>query len=178
MNLQQMIEADLHCVHVSVLSNFFSVPLEIIFVCEEEDSLVSGKSPKPPAAPPSASGPRATRVSTKIVVYGPQDASSPHSQGPLCCTSSFTSICALALLFSLPEFLAFASSVRTLCKLCFVEKMYWKEKNLNQLIFFSTLAGFGRTFYMFLFDETDINFTKFQTIITATCVCPKSLKSR
>ncbi|XP_030292049.1 mitotic-spindle organizing protein 2 isoform X4 [Sparus aurata] len=45
-----------------------------------EDSLVSGKSPKPPAAPPSASGPRATRVSTKIVVYGPQDASSPHSQ--------------------------------------------------------------------------------------------------
>ncbi|KAI3361721.1 hypothetical protein L3Q82_002075 [Scortum barcoo] len=49
----------------------------------EEDSLVSGKSPKPPAAPPSASGPRATRVNTKIVVYGPQDASSPHSQGPL-----------------------------------------------------------------------------------------------
>ncbi|XP_019134152.1 mitotic-spindle organizing protein 2 isoform X2 [Larimichthys crocea] len=46
----------------------------------EEDSLVSGKSPKPPAAPPSASGPRATRVSTKIVVYGPQDANSPHSQ--------------------------------------------------------------------------------------------------
>ncbi|XP_008299415.1 mitotic-spindle organizing protein 2 isoform X1 [Stegastes partitus] len=46
----------------------------------EEDSLVSGKSPKPPAAPPSASGPRATRVNTKIVVYGPQDASSPHSQ--------------------------------------------------------------------------------------------------
>ncbi|XP_051267967.1 mitotic-spindle organizing protein 2 isoform X2 [Dicentrarchus labrax] len=45
-----------------------------------EDSLVSGKSPKPPAAPPSASGPRATRVNTKIVVYGPQDASSPHSQ--------------------------------------------------------------------------------------------------
>ncbi|XP_073333789.1 mitotic-spindle organizing protein 2 isoform X3 [Pagrus major] len=46
----------------------------------EEDSLVSGKSPKPPAAPPSASGPRATRVSTKIVVYGPQDANSPHAQ--------------------------------------------------------------------------------------------------
>ncbi|XP_059213852.1 mitotic-spindle organizing protein 2 [Centropristis striata] len=46
----------------------------------EEDSLVSGKSPKPPAAPPSASGPRATRVNTKIVVYGPQDASSAHSQ--------------------------------------------------------------------------------------------------
>ncbi|XP_047424951.1 mitotic-spindle organizing protein 2 isoform X1 [Mugil cephalus] len=46
----------------------------------DEDSLVSGKSPKPPAAPPSASGPRATRVNTKIVVYGPQDASSPHSQ--------------------------------------------------------------------------------------------------
>uniref|UniRef100_A0A7N6B5N3 Mitotic spindle organizing protein 2B n=1 Tax=Anabas testudineus TaxID=64144 RepID=A0A7N6B5N3_ANATE len=46
----------------------------------EEDSLVSGKSPKPPAAPPSASGPRATRVNTKIVVYGPQDTSSPHAQ--------------------------------------------------------------------------------------------------
>ncbi|KAF3701756.1 Mitotic-spindle organizing protein 2 [Channa argus] len=46
----------------------------------EEDSLVSGKSPKPPAAPPSASGPRATRVNTKIVVYGPQDSSSPHAQ--------------------------------------------------------------------------------------------------
>ncbi|XP_071398977.1 mitotic-spindle organizing protein 2 isoform X1 [Centroberyx affinis] len=46
----------------------------------EEDTLVSSKSPKPPAAPPSASGPRATRVNTKIVVYGPQDASSPHSQ--------------------------------------------------------------------------------------------------
>ncbi|KAF7644940.1 hypothetical protein LDENG_00213330 [Lucifuga dentata] len=39
----------------------------------EEESLVSGKNPKPPAAPPSASGPRATRVNTKIVVYGPQD---------------------------------------------------------------------------------------------------------
>ncbi|KAM9735332.1 mitotic-spindle organizing protein 2 isoform 2-T2 [Menidia menidia] len=45
-----------------------------------EDSLVSGKSPKPPAAPSSAPGPRATRVNTKIVVYGPQDASSSHSQ--------------------------------------------------------------------------------------------------
>ncbi|XP_034997702.1 mitotic-spindle organizing protein 2 isoform X2 [Hippoglossus stenolepis] len=46
----------------------------------EEDTLVSGKSPKPLAAPPSASGLRATRVNTKIVVYGPQDSSSPHSQ--------------------------------------------------------------------------------------------------
>ncbi|XP_071322794.1 mitotic-spindle organizing protein 2 isoform X1 [Trachinotus anak] len=46
----------------------------------EEDSLVTGKSPKPPPAAPSASGPRATRVNTKIVVYGPQDSSSPHSQ--------------------------------------------------------------------------------------------------
>ncbi|XP_034997705.1 mitotic-spindle organizing protein 2 isoform X4 [Hippoglossus stenolepis] len=45
-----------------------------------EDTLVSGKSPKPLAAPPSASGLRATRVNTKIVVYGPQDSSSPHSQ--------------------------------------------------------------------------------------------------
>ncbi|XP_031731041.1 mitotic-spindle organizing protein 2 isoform X2 [Anarrhichthys ocellatus] len=45
-----------------------------------EDSLVSGKSPKPSTAAPSASGSRATRVNTKIVVYGPQDASSPHSQ--------------------------------------------------------------------------------------------------
>ncbi|XP_068190970.1 mitotic-spindle organizing protein 2 isoform X1 [Antennarius striatus] len=40
----------------------------------EDESLASGKSPKPPAAPLSASGPRATRVNTKIVVYGPQDA--------------------------------------------------------------------------------------------------------
>ncbi|KAM3600315.1 uncharacterized protein V6R79_021428 [Siganus canaliculatus] len=48
----------------------------------DEDSVVSGKSPKPPAAPSSTSGPRATRVNTKIVVYGPQDASAPHSQGP------------------------------------------------------------------------------------------------
>ncbi|CAI5667542.1 unnamed protein product [Oreochromis niloticus] len=46
-----------------------------------EDSLASGKSPKPAAAPPSAAGPRATRVNTKIVVYSPQDTSSPHSQG-------------------------------------------------------------------------------------------------
>ncbi|XP_026212758.1 mitotic-spindle organizing protein 2 isoform X1 [Anabas testudineus] len=66
----------------------------------EEDSLVSGKSPKPPAAPPSASGPRATRVNTKIVVYGPQDTSSPHAQGSLCCTVSYTSICLLAFLIS------------------------------------------------------------------------------
>ncbi|KAM7368662.1 hypothetical protein PAMP_012975 [Pampus punctatissimus] len=40
----------------------------------EEDSLVSGKSPKLPAAAPTASGPRTTRVNTKIVVYGPPDA--------------------------------------------------------------------------------------------------------
>ncbi|KAM8828345.1 mitotic-spindle organizing protein 2 isoform 2-T2 [Spinachia spinachia] len=45
-----------------------------------DDSLVSGKSPKPPAAAPPASGSRAPRVGTKVVVYGPQDASSPHSQ--------------------------------------------------------------------------------------------------
>ncbi|XP_054468734.1 mitotic-spindle organizing protein 2 isoform X3 [Anoplopoma fimbria] len=45
-----------------------------------EDSLVSGKSPKPSAAAPSASGSRATRVNAKIVVYGPQDANSTHSQ--------------------------------------------------------------------------------------------------
>ncbi|XP_040014044.1 mitotic-spindle organizing protein 2 isoform X1 [Xiphias gladius] len=57
-------------------TNITAAPAE----AREEDSLVSGKSPKPPAAPPSASGPRATRVNTKIVVYGPQDSSSPHSQ--------------------------------------------------------------------------------------------------
>ncbi|XP_032395577.1 mitotic-spindle organizing protein 2 [Etheostoma spectabile] len=45
----------------------------------EEDSVVPGKTPKPPAAPISASVPRATRVNTKIVVYGPQDASAPHA---------------------------------------------------------------------------------------------------
>ncbi|XP_030292047.1 mitotic-spindle organizing protein 2 isoform X2 [Sparus aurata] len=61
---------------VSHTTSITTAPTE----AREEDSLVSGKSPKPPAAPPSASGPRATRVSTKIVVYGPQDASSPHSQ--------------------------------------------------------------------------------------------------
>uniref|UniRef100_A0A3B3TT57 Mitotic spindle organizing protein 2B n=1 Tax=Poecilia latipinna TaxID=48699 RepID=A0A3B3TT57_9TELE len=55
---------------------------------KEEESLVSGKSPKPAAAHHSASAPRSARVNTKIVVYGPQDASSAHSQGPL----SFTSI--------------------------------------------------------------------------------------
>ncbi|XP_074473281.1 mitotic-spindle organizing protein 2 isoform X1 [Sebastes fasciatus] len=67
----------------------------------EEESLVSGKSPKPSAAAPSASGPRATRVNTKIVVYGPQDASSPHTQGPLCCTLCHTSICPPARLSSI-----------------------------------------------------------------------------
>lgn len=65
---------------------------------KEEDSLVSGKSPKLPAAPPTASGPRATRVNTKIVVYGPQDTSSSHSQGFLWCTLSYTSICQTACL--------------------------------------------------------------------------------
>ncbi|XP_042372541.1 mitotic-spindle organizing protein 2 [Plectropomus leopardus] len=61
---------------LSLLNSLF-----VFLLCtEEEDSLVSGKSPKPAAAPPSASGPRATRVNTKIVVYGPQDSSSPHSQ--------------------------------------------------------------------------------------------------
>ncbi|CAL8277036.1 unnamed protein product [Merluccius merluccius] len=38
------------------------------------------KTSKPPAGTSSASGPRATRLGTKIVVYGPQDNSS--SQGP------------------------------------------------------------------------------------------------
>ncbi|XP_021175728.2 mitotic-spindle organizing protein 2 isoform X1 [Fundulus heteroclitus] len=47
---------------------------------KDEESLVSGKSPKLAAAHHSASAPRSARVSTKIVVYGPQDASSPHSQ--------------------------------------------------------------------------------------------------
>ncbi|XP_067430972.1 mitotic-spindle organizing protein 2 isoform X1 [Thunnus thynnus] len=61
---------------VSHTTSITTAPTE----AREEDSLVSGKSPKLPAAPPAASGPRATRVNTKIVVYGPQDASSPHSQ--------------------------------------------------------------------------------------------------
>ncbi|XP_032425317.1 mitotic-spindle organizing protein 2 isoform X1 [Xiphophorus hellerii] len=47
---------------------------------KEEESLVSGKSPKPAAAHHSASAPRSARVNTKIAVYGPQDASSAHSQ--------------------------------------------------------------------------------------------------
>nr|XP_057917913.1 mitotic-spindle organizing protein 2 isoform X3 [Doryrhamphus excisus] len=45
-----------------------------------DECSVSGKSAKLPAAPASASGPRAARVSTKIVVYGPQDVNAPHSQ--------------------------------------------------------------------------------------------------
>ncbi|XP_056288184.1 mitotic-spindle organizing protein 2 isoform X3 [Pseudoliparis swirei] len=40
---------------------------------KEDDSSVSGKTPKPSAAAPSAPGSRATRVNAKIVVYGPQD---------------------------------------------------------------------------------------------------------
>ncbi|XP_017286666.1 mitotic-spindle organizing protein 2 isoform X1 [Kryptolebias marmoratus] len=57
-------------------SSMTTAPPEV----KEEDSLVSGRSPKVPTALHSASGPRATRVNTKIVVYGPQDASPPHSQ--------------------------------------------------------------------------------------------------
>ncbi|XP_028274048.1 mitotic-spindle organizing protein 2 isoform X1 [Parambassis ranga] len=60
----------------SAASHTTAAPVE----AREEDSLVSGKGPKPPTAAPSASGPRATRVNTKIVVYGPQDTSSSHSQ--------------------------------------------------------------------------------------------------
>ncbi|XP_013879403.1 mitotic-spindle organizing protein 2 isoform X1 [Austrofundulus limnaeus] len=58
------------------VTSMTTAPAEV----KEEDSLVSGKSPKAPAALHSASGPRATRVNTKIVVYGPQDASPAHSQ--------------------------------------------------------------------------------------------------
>ncbi|KAK0133901.1 Mitotic-spindle organizing protein 2 [Merluccius polli] len=47
---------------------------------EEDTPLVPSKTSKPPAGTSSASGPRATRLGTKIVVYGPQDNSS--SQGP------------------------------------------------------------------------------------------------
>lgn len=81
-------------VFATVPSDFLSVlhKLFLFFLClllsEEEESLVSGKSPKPAAAHHSASAPRSARVNTKIAVYGPQDASSAHSQGPL----SFTSI--------------------------------------------------------------------------------------
>ncbi|XP_024154380.1 mitotic-spindle organizing protein 2 isoform X1 [Oryzias melastigma] len=46
---------------------------------DSEESLVSGKSPKPPAAPPSGSGPRPPKANTKIVVYGPQDANSSQA---------------------------------------------------------------------------------------------------
>ncbi|KAF7217455.1 mitotic-spindle organizing protein 2 isoform X1 [Nothobranchius furzeri] len=66
------------CIEASVVShttNTTPAPTEV----KEDSSVVSGKSPKPPAALHSASGPRATRVNTKIVVYGPQDASSPQS---------------------------------------------------------------------------------------------------
>ena len=83
-----------------IMSHFlisFLSPLNLTFSCEEEDSLVTGKSTKPPAAPPAASGPRATRVNTKIVVYSPQDTSSSHSQGSPSCTLSDTSTCLACL---------------------------------------------------------------------------------
>lgn len=85
-------------------SNFFHVlcKLLLFFLCpllpEEEESLVSGKSPKPAAAHHSASAPRSARVNTKIAVYGPQDASSAHSQGPLSFTSIWVSFSKIAVL--------------------------------------------------------------------------------
>nr|XP_040053455.1 mitotic-spindle organizing protein 2 isoform X1 [Gasterosteus aculeatus aculeatus] len=60
----------------STAAGIATAPAEV----REEDCSLSGKSPKPPAAAPPASGSRAPRVGTKVVVYGPQDASSPHSQ--------------------------------------------------------------------------------------------------
>uniref|UniRef100_A0A3B4AVD3 Mitotic spindle organizing protein 2B n=1 Tax=Periophthalmus magnuspinnatus TaxID=409849 RepID=A0A3B4AVD3_9GOBI len=45
-----------------------------------EEFLSSGKSPKASAAPTATTGPKASRVNTKIVVYAPQDANSSHSQ--------------------------------------------------------------------------------------------------
>ncbi|XP_068430450.1 mitotic-spindle organizing protein 2 isoform X2 [Clinocottus analis] len=55
--------------HAATASTTTTAPTEV-----KDDSLVSGKSPKPPAAAPSASGSRAARVNPKMVVYGPQDA--------------------------------------------------------------------------------------------------------
>uniref|UniRef100_A0A8C6WJA7 Mitotic spindle organizing protein 2B n=1 Tax=Neogobius melanostomus TaxID=47308 RepID=A0A8C6WJA7_9GOBI len=46
----------------------------------EEVPLASGKSPKACAAPSAASGSKTSRVNTKIVVYGPQDVNTSHSQ--------------------------------------------------------------------------------------------------
>ncbi|XP_026152410.1 mitotic-spindle organizing protein 2 isoform X1 [Mastacembelus armatus] len=85
---QRVAESSVESSTASHTTSVTTAPTE----AREEDSLVSGKSPKPPAAPPSASDPRATRVKTKIVVYGPQDSSSPHSQGPLWCTVSFSPV--------------------------------------------------------------------------------------
>ncbi|XP_074546542.1 mitotic-spindle organizing protein 2 isoform X1 [Halichoeres trimaculatus] len=63
--------------NASLTTSITTAPTET----REDDSLVSGKSPKLSAAPPpAASGPRATRVNTKIVVYGPQDSSPAHAQ--------------------------------------------------------------------------------------------------
>ncbi|XP_076615031.1 mitotic-spindle organizing protein 2 isoform X2 [Chaetodon auriga] len=102
-----------------------------------EDSLVSGKSPKPPAAAPSASGPRATRVNTKIVVYGPQDASSPHTQGPLCCTvSTPPSVCLLASDFMpcFPHFMIMQSGNCVCVRACMLWVMFelsYKEQEAS-----------------------------------------------
>ncbi|XP_068609372.1 mitotic-spindle organizing protein 2 isoform X1 [Brachionichthys hirsutus] len=73
---QRLVESGVESSTASHTTSIASAPTE----AREDASLASGKSPKPPAAPPSVSGPRATRVNAKVVVYGPQDASAPHSQ--------------------------------------------------------------------------------------------------
>ncbi|KAM4719797.1 mitotic-spindle organizing protein 2 isoform 2-T2 [Anableps anableps] len=70
---QRVAESSAESSHTTSMT---TAPTEV----KEEESLVSGKSPKPAAAHHSASAPRSARVNTKIVVYGPQDASSAHSQ--------------------------------------------------------------------------------------------------
>ncbi|MEQ2208774.1 hypothetical protein XENOCAPTIV_014046 [Xenoophorus captivus] len=61
---------------VTHTTSITTAPTEV----KDEESLVSGKIPKPAAPHHSASAPRSARVNTKIVVYGPQDSNSSHSQ--------------------------------------------------------------------------------------------------
>ena len=89
------------------------------FPQEEEPTLVPSKSSKPPAAASSASGPRAARLGSKILVYGSQDNSS--AQGPSAALSllpalasiPFHRLCLHTILLRLK-----GVSVHMLCALC------------------------------------------------------------
>lgn len=73
---QRVAECGTESSSVAATTSITTVPTE----AREEESLASGKSPKACAAPSAASGSKASRVNAKIVVYGPQDVNSSHSQ--------------------------------------------------------------------------------------------------